>query len=274
MNRRHILEQEYERVTLGAIVRNNNVLMEEGRKSVRSCPPLLQVYTCIDERKCSFRRHLEEAGTTNSNGGVQTFGVAGFFDFPIRFRGACACGEETLAPEGSLTSDTSTWESTILKEEAHPDDSALFESSSRKKSLLARLELALEKASFTSFNAESLLAVALHSPVIFMQLVFTCFFPTAKRHLGAAVGAGLLGNVRTVITSPYSTLEAATKLARTFNNIGCTAPDDFARIVMITRHSSRTVNNPFDAAHNCGACGGREGGPNARLMAHHANNAD
>jgi uncharacterized protein len=39
---------------------------------------LLQVYACIDDRECSFRRHLEEIAPAGEDGeGVETFGVAG-----------------------------------------------------------------------------------------------------------------------------------------------------------------------------------------------------
>lgn len=57
--------------------------------------------------------------------------------------------------------------------------------------------------------------------------------------------------------------------AQLFHNIGATS--NFSPLIVVLGHGSRSVNNPFDAAHNCGACGGREGGPNARLMARCAN---
>ena len=34
------------------------------------------------------------------------------------------------------------------------------------------------------------------------------------------------------------------------------------------------MNNPFIAAYNCGACCGREGGPNARVFARYANDRE
>src|SRR5690606_8520094 len=69
-------------------------------------------------------------------------------------------------------------------------------------------------------------------------------------------------------------LEELTDVAETvLRDLGLVCEDRMARLVLVLGHGSHSMNNPHEAAHDCGACGGAVGGPNGRAFAQIVNDA-
>ena len=219
--------------------------------------PAVQVYTCIDDRCCSFRRHLERSG----QGKLETFGVAGFFGVPVRYKPADGGEEMILAPEGQLPP--------ALIVEVERAEKAKLESYHRREYAFARAKTAWENASFSPVGSLFLSCLA---PFSFLRLLLLGLSPSTSRAIKDQFHQTVLRKPETDFALPYTPQQGAALLARTFKDIG--VQDRFAPIVLILGHGARSVNNPFAAAYNCGACGGREGAVSARLMARLGNNKE
>lgn len=244
---RQVLEEEFERTLVHAI----------GTRTERPLDPHpeSQVYMCIDDRACSLRRHVEELG----QGHTETFGVAGFFGLPIQYRPADGSSQVILAPEGQNPA-------AILMENECPGERAMNEAYTQRRRLVGRFRWWWETASFSPVGS---LALALFAPVSAARLLLLGYLPATLHRAQEALMRVALPRPHTDFDLPFSTKHAATLLASTFRVIG--THNRFAPLVVVLGHGASSVNNPYSAAYNCGACSGREGGPNARLLARLAN---
>ena len=69
--------------------------------------------------------------------------------------------------------------------------------------------------------------------------------------------------------SGFTVREMADIVRRLLEDIGIR--DRLSPLPLIIGHGSISLNNPHESAHDCGACGGGRGGPNARAFAQMAN---
>jgi uncharacterized protein YbcC (UPF0753/DUF2309 family) len=70
----------------------------------------------------------------------------------------------------------------------------------------------------------------------------------------------------------FTKLEMADRVEALLKSMGFVK--DFASLVYVVSHGSSSVNNPHFSAYDCGACCGRPGSVNARVICHMANDSE
>ncbi len=95
------------------------------------------------------------------------------------------------------------------------------------------------------------------------------FLPEPRTELTLMRNTAQSQGAMTGLLTGFAPAEKTERVASVLGPAGLT--DGFARLVVVLGHGSTSLNNPHESAHDCGACGGRRGGPNARLFAAMAN---
>ena len=214
--------------------------------------PALQAVFCIDVRSEVFRRALEASGDD-----LRTIGFAGFFGLPIAHAPAGTALTRPQLPgllaPGPVATET-------VDDHGRPLATALL---ARRRDALAAsrrwAELRGTAASGFSFVEACGL---LYGAKLLVDGTTSSAPPPAVEHAGLPAGASPRPRLAIVDTDPQAAAAMARGILRA---MGLTR--GFAPLVLLAGHGSRTVNNPQAAGLDCGACGGRTGEVNARVLA-------
>ncbi|MFN8614015.1 MAG: DUF2309 domain-containing protein [Vulcanimicrobiota bacterium] len=225
--------------------------------------PSVQAFFCIDDRECSLRRHLEEVAPS-----VQTFAWAGFFGIDCVFQGAddafpfkhCPVPVQPkhlireVKPAGHKP--RASWLSRLLQLDSDPGSQTLVRGMLISQTLglasALRLAFSIFRPVMSPLTASSLRRVDQEAE---LQIERT----SEELQDGYLVGY----TVPEMAERVYNILRASGAQAR-----------PLAELVVFYGHGASSVNNPYFAAYDCGACSGKPGAPNARAFALMANRPD
>ena len=263
-------EDSYRDELLEKIVANRDKTPLKNERS------LAQAVFCIDVRSEPFRRHFEQAGV------VETFGYAGFFGIPISHRGYDTDESLALCPV-LLTPANSLFE---LPREGQQQELASYASGSRWTQFGEQLFHDMKHSPVASFLLVDVLGLFFSIGLIgktmlrrpyefFMNALRGWFVQPVATEIDVSGGSEeapqVTGQLIT-LDRGFSIDQQASFVEGGLRTIGITG--NFARFIVLCGHGSTSDNNPYYAALDCGACGGRSGDPNARMFANMGNNPE
>lgn len=239
-------EEEYIRSFIDGIVMAGEVERET------LDPVDVQFVVCIDDRCESIRRHVEECVDN-----CETIGSAGFFGVALKHRAPLNVDESFSCP-APVTPTKRVTEQLDPKAEA-----ALLYARSLEQLLGATIGDDASRAPVRGLLAS--FGNLLRAPRGLLQMLFPAFFVHPSHEFE---GSKLLYDA-SVEPEGFSLQDQITLVEGNLRTIGLL--DGFARWVLIVGHGSMAVNNPFMSGYQCGACGGKRGGINARVFCAFAN---
>ena len=207
---------------------------------------------CIDDRECSFRRYLE-----NLDPACETFGTPGFFSVEFFYQPVGGKFYTKLCPAPvtpkylikEIGEDKKRATDLHFSKHNHNFYSGWLFSQTLGFWSAVKLFINLFKPSMSPATASSLRHMDKFSG---LQVDFDAFHAEEN---GLQLG--------------FKVEEMANRVEAQLRSIGLV--DNFAPIIYVVGHGASSVNNPHYAAYDCGACSGRAGSVNARVISQMAN---
>jgi uncharacterized protein YbcC (UPF0753/DUF2309 family) len=214
--------------------------------------PLLQSIFCIDDRACSIRRYIEQLHPA-----IETYGTAGHFNVEFYF-------QPEHSPFYTKVCPAPITPRFLIKEIENP--------SKRKKewhfnNKVQGLLPGLLASNTLGFWSGLKLLASIFKPIQNAASV------SSSRHMDTAASltiehkAGEFSSDGLQIG--FTVIEMVDRLEGLLMSIGLNK--DFAPLIYIVGHGSSSANNTHYAGYDCGACSGRPGSVNARVMSFIAN---
>jgi uncharacterized protein YbcC (UPF0753/DUF2309 family) len=240
-------EEDYIRSFIGGIVMAQQTERETLPARIR-----VQIAVCIDDRCESIRRHIEE-----SVEGSVTYGSAGFFGIALKHRAPLDADDNASCPAPVTPTRR-------VREALPPADAAALQRRRLYRRLFgASLGDDASRGALGGFVAS--FANFLRAPRTLAHLLFPQLFVAPSREFE---GTELVYD-RSVEPEGFTLEDRIGLVEGNLRLIGLI--DGFAPWVLIVGHGSMSTNNQFNSGYQCGACGGKRGGINARVFCAFAN---
>ncbi|MBI1319470.1 MAG: DUF2309 family protein [Candidatus Hydrogenedens sp.] len=210
-----------------------------------------QLVFCIDVRSEPFRRAIE------AQGNYETLGFAGFFGLPVRVQG--------IDDDHALDScPVLIQPSHEVRDEASDCDRACLGRHERGRSLL---RMRGELYQWLKYNfATPFALVEMLGPWLGLRMIAQTLASSFVSRLSADARSAVMPAVDAKPVLDGIELERRAAYGEAaLRMMGLT--ENFAPLVVFCGHGSSSTNNAYASALDCGACGGRHGGPNARILA-------
>ncbi len=262
-------ERHFRQQILAALAANAG----RGPWKTRATPPAAQLVFCIDDREEGLRRHLEELAPE-----VETLGAAAHFNVPHAWRSLDDDHAVALCP----VVPSVVLPAHEVRERAV--DAALHARHAQRQGQRLRWKARLHQGTRLGLVTPTLMSIAA-APLTLGVLAGKAFAPGALGRFTQNLRARFDRPVATRIAftvpndsptaSPearnpgFTDVEQTDRVQALLYNTGLTY--GFSPLVAIVGHGSHSLNNPHGSAYSCGACAGRNSGPNARLVAAMAN---
>jgi uncharacterized protein YbcC (UPF0753/DUF2309 family) len=228
--------------------------------------PLVQAIYCIDVRSEVYRRNFEMLSPE-----IETMGFAGFFAFPINYipighsRGQNQC--PALIPTGATIKE-------VVSDEKGQEKA--LESRKNKFHLFSAWK-SFRHGAISCFGFVSPLGIT-YLPKLFLDgfgITRSVSHPN-KSFLSRKNAVNKTVSLTPEVHNNHAIgLELPKQIELAKNALNAMSlTKDFAKIVLITGHSSSSTNNPHATGYDCGACGGNSGEANAKVAAEVLNNAE
>ena len=227
--------------------------------------PTAQAVFCIDDREESLRRHIEEILP-----GCDTFGFAGFFGAAIQYQGLNDIRSKPLCPVVIKPKH-------FIKEVAENDEAHQRYKISQNR--LGRFKYHKEVSSKTLTRGSIYTALLgwLTIPALILRSISPRLYLMLEHQFHVPFGETPKSRLQIEreheheesLKTGYSIKEMTDIVENTLKTLNII--HNMSDLVFFVGHGSCSLNNPHEAAHDCGATGGGRGGPNARTFAAMAN---